>query len=699
MAELFLAQQPPHEELLVIKRILPYLAEEPEFVQMFLDEARIAAQLHHPNLVQLFELGSLGESIFIAMEYLAGVDLRRILSEETKFNAAVPYAVAARICAQVAAGLDYAHMSTGVDGRPLELIHRDVSPQNVMVGYDGSVKLVDFGIAKAGAFMERSKPGVIKGKFLYLSPEQVAQERLDHRTDIFALGVMLYEITTGRSPFVRPTTEGILYAIRFENPSPPHLLRNDYPPELSRIVMRCLTKDRDARYQRAAEVQEELEYLLDSGALRQSDDVADYVARLLGEEEERTVLHIPVSKPQGDTRVSSPGGLTARPARRPSAEALPSVAVDDEPRTQMARPRELLAALPPFGGEEEEDEPTAIRTVPGRLGALPGGGGPLSRAPVLPPSPPEESTVDERPARPAASARRPTGSGRKASATPSPQPVVDRRRATPVFDEEASVTPATVSGRGPVRASPPGFDEDFQADAEDVEPSGLEPEDDESTAGFSNITQTDPGPAPRARGRGLLVALFVSLLLAVGGGAAWLFWLEPLLQPAAPPPATALVPEVPVAPGASADPVEQGDSEPSPGELPTPGTGAAEPAPEPGTAEASGAESGSGQEETAAGSAQEAAESGSAQVETAAGVAGAASAALLAAGAVEGQPGNGPSAAQVAEPPTPPTKIPVLFKAPSRTDIRVVGKRRVKANTSLSLPPGEKLRIRYRCPG
>ncbi|MFY0574651.1 protein kinase domain-containing protein [Cystobacter fuscus] len=201
MAELFLAQEPPSPELLVIKRILPYLTEEPEFVQMFLDEARIAAQLHHPNIVQVFGLGRINESIFIAMEYVEGVDLRRILAEETRFSAAVPYAVAARICAQVAAGLEHAHNSKGVDGRPLGLIHRDVSPQNVMVAYNGQVKLVDFGIAKAEAFAERSKPGVIKGKFLYLSPEQVMQEKLDHRSDIFALGVMLYEITTGRSPF------------------------------------------------------------------------------------------------------------------------------------------------------------------------------------------------------------------------------------------------------------------------------------------------------------------------------------------------------------------------------------------------------------------------------------------------------------------------------------------------------------------
>ncbi|RKG99453.1 serine/threonine protein kinase, partial [Corallococcus sp. CA047B] len=306
MAELFLAHKPPSQELVVIKRILPYLSEEPEFVQMFLDEARIAAQLHHPNVVQVHELGKEGDNIFICMEYVEGVDLRRVLVEEAKFGSCLPYGVAARICAYIASGLDHAHFSRGVDGRPLELIHRDVSPQNVMISYDGRVKLVDFGIAKAGAFMERSKPGVIKGKFLYLSPEQIMQERLDHRADIYALGVMLYEITTGKQPFSRQTTEGILYAIRHEEATPPHLVRPDYPEELSRIVMRCLVKDRTQRYQRASAVRADLDAFLASGVLKQSLDIPHYIARLLGEADERTVLHIPPAKRAGRHEATVP---------------------------------------------------------------------------------------------------------------------------------------------------------------------------------------------------------------------------------------------------------------------------------------------------------------------------------------------------------------------------------------------------------
>ncbi|WP_227027937.1 serine/threonine-protein kinase [Corallococcus soli] len=360
MAELFLAHKPPSQALVVIKRILPYLSEEPEFVQMFLDEARIAAQLHHPNVVQVHELGKEGDNIFICMEYVEGVDLRRVLVEEAKFGGSMPYGVAARICAYIAAGLDHAHFSRGVDGRPLELIHRDVSPQNVMISYDGRVKLVDFGIAKAGAFMERSKPGVIKGKFLYLSPEQIMQERLDHRADIYALGVMLYEITTGKQPFSRQTTEGILYAIRYEEATPPHLVRPDYPEELSRIVMRCLVKDRTQRYQRAADVRADLDAFLASGVLKQSLDIPHYIARLLGEADERTVLHIPPAKRAGRHEATVP---LPPPPPRPPPPPVPDLPEDTAARTLPLTDdvEDTAARTSPLMDDVED---TAARTLP-----------------------------------------------------------------------------------------------------------------------------------------------------------------------------------------------------------------------------------------------------------------------------------------------------------------------------------------------
>ncbi len=289
MAELYLAKDVEAKRLVVIKRILPYLAQQAEFVQMFLDEARIAAQLHHPNIIQVYELGSLEDSIFLAMEFVEGVDLRKILQAELARRRLVPPTIAASLTATLCSGLDYAHKRKGSDGQPLGIIHRDVSPQNLMVGFKGEVKLVDFGIAKATAFMERSQPGIIKGKFLYLSPEQLAQERVDHRADIFAVGTMLYEVTTGRSPFFKPTTEGVIYAIRAEDPPAPHVVSRNVPVEISQVVMRCLMKDRTKRYQHAGEIQADLESYLHQVRFG-PDEVREYVSKLFGADEERTQL-------------------------------------------------------------------------------------------------------------------------------------------------------------------------------------------------------------------------------------------------------------------------------------------------------------------------------------------------------------------------------------------------------------------------
>ncbi len=727
MAELFLAQEPPRSELVVIKRILPYLSEEPEFVQMFLDEARIAAQLHHPNVVQVFELGRIDESIFIAMEYVEGVDLRRILAEEAKFSSQVPYAVAARICAQVASGLDHAHNSKGVDGRPLGLIHRDVSPQNVMVAYDGSVKLVDFGIAKAEALAERSKPGVIKGKFLYLSPEQVMQEKLDSRSDIFALGVMLYEITTGRSPFGRPTTEAILYAIRFEMPSPPHLIRDDYPQELSRIVMKCLTKDRNQRYQRASQVQADLEALLASGTMRGSDDVSAYIARLLGEEEERTMLHVPIpASKKGAAPAPQPAGLSARPARRNSAENLPLAGDPDdvESATEMARPRDILAAAAaapadpsPTGpiplGDEEEDEATAISTLPGR------NAGPLappvpSRA--LPRLPNPDSTVEERPSRAVASSLPRAAPARKSPLSSPSVASLDRRRGPPVEpdepDDEASqsvsLTPATVNSRVPVRASFLSREDDSQVEdsrgdtqsevsdllelsTQPQRASRMDPDDDESTAGYGGHTQTQTETQSRPERRrsrmGVLLVAVVTLMLVIAAAAAWLFLLDPARPGASEAPVgeASAVEETP--PAATAD-------NPPPTEPPA-ATGETPPS-EPASATASATAS-PGQEQ---GSAPPTSTPPTATAPTPGAEQGSGAAPVVA---------KPPSATGVATqgsdtgtqsptPVKPPSEVSVLFKAPARTSLRVVGGQSVKPNDSLRLAPGM-VRIEYRCPG
>jgi serine/threonine-protein kinase len=274
MAELFLARDGHSGELRVIKRILPYLSGELEFVQMFLDEARISAQLHHENIIRLFELGKLEDSIFIEMEFVDGVDLRKLLQRAAKLGGSVPVGMAAWVAARVCDGLQYAHDRVGLDGRPLEIVHRDVSPQNVMVGFDGQVKLVDFGIARAGA---------LTGKTHYLSPEQLAADRIDRRADLFALGTLLYELTTGKNPFLRSSAEATIRAIQGEDAPPLDRVHPECPAELSRIVMKCLSRDRERRYQQADEIAADLDRFIAGNGRVDREDVSRYVKAIFVE--------------------------------------------------------------------------------------------------------------------------------------------------------------------------------------------------------------------------------------------------------------------------------------------------------------------------------------------------------------------------------------------------------------------------------
>ncbi len=353
MAELFLARDTRNGKLVVLKRILPYLAEEAEFVRMFLDEARIAAALQHPGIVELYELGHLEGATFISMEWVDGIDLRKVLQKEQERGGAVPPGVAAWLVARLCEALHHAHAARDPEGMPLGIIHRDVSPQNVMVSFDGGVKLVDFGIAKATAWMSRSKPGVIKGKFLYLAPEQLTTEPLDHRTDLFALGTMLYELTTGQSPFYRTSTEAVIYSIRMEDPDPPGTVRPGYPDTLAAIVARCLVKDRDRRYQSAGEIADDLEDFLRTEEPTSRSDVVQYVASLFGDTSERTSIYIPpnAQAPRTTSRTDPSSPLQG-----------PFDAISDEHTVPLSSPALPRSAMPE--GRRETGEMSEIDAPP-----------------------------------------------------------------------------------------------------------------------------------------------------------------------------------------------------------------------------------------------------------------------------------------------------------------------------------------------
>jgi len=282
MAEVYLARQSGpagFEKECVIKRILPSLAADQQFVNMFLDEARIAARLSHPNIVQIFDLGSIGEGdYFLAMEHVHGVDLQQIEEAEAHRGGRIPLAIAVRICSNVAEGLEHAHRATDGRNQPLGLVHRDVTPSNVIVSFDGVGKILDFGIAKAVAKKGRTEVGVIKGKIPYMSPEQVQGEPLDYRSDIFSLGTMLYELTTGHKPFEGEGPADLSMKILHDEPRPPEFYVDRYPPALTEVIARAMAKRPAGRFQSARELHEELEeFLLHSGIRCTSHDVAAYL--------------------------------------------------------------------------------------------------------------------------------------------------------------------------------------------------------------------------------------------------------------------------------------------------------------------------------------------------------------------------------------------------------------------------------------
>ncbi len=263
MAELFLAIQKSSfgfEKLVVIKCILPEIAEKPELVEMLLHEARTVAALSHPNIVQIFDVGEAQGRHFIAMEHAHGEDLRAIVRQmRAHGQKAFPLEAAIAIVSAAALGLAHAHEQHDLSGRPLGVVHRDVSPQNIVVTYNGEVKLVDFGIVQSTRFDETKSLGQLKGKIPYMSPEQARGEKTDARSDVFSLGIVLFELTTGKRLFKAPSEYEALKLICDHDYPLPRDIRPDYPASLERIVMRALAKDRAQRYATARELGQDLD--------------------------------------------------------------------------------------------------------------------------------------------------------------------------------------------------------------------------------------------------------------------------------------------------------------------------------------------------------------------------------------------------------------------------------------------------------
>src|SRR3954466_11150948 len=261
MAEVFIAESAGIEgfkKQVAIKRVLPALSEKKRFIAMFLDEARLSAHLSHSNVAQVFDIGVGDNAYFIVMEYVDGADLKAVIEYQKKSGKTFPVEAACLIAVKICEGLTYAHELQGNDGVHLNIVHRDMSPPNVLITKHGEVKIVDFGLAKASSQLEKSEAGIIKGKFSYLSPEAAQGLEVDHRTDIFAVGIILWEMLAGRRLFMGDTDFATVKQVQQAVIPPPSQINKAGPKDLERILARALARDPSARYNSARDLARDL---------------------------------------------------------------------------------------------------------------------------------------------------------------------------------------------------------------------------------------------------------------------------------------------------------------------------------------------------------------------------------------------------------------------------------------------------------
>jgi hypothetical protein len=289
MAEVFKAKRSGvegFEKVVALKRILPHLSENKEFLTMFVDEAKMVAGLTHPNIVQIFDLGRIDASYYIAMEYVHGHDLRSIIKRARNKGLRMPLDLSLRVVSQVCSALEYAHRKKDESGQHMEIVHRDVSPQNILISFEGDVKLADFGIAKAATKASKTERGALRGKLLYMSPEQAWGRQIDGRSDVFSCGIVLYEMVTEQKPFTGGDSETtILEMVRKCVITPPRDVNPRVPESLDRVIMKALARDPDERYQDAGQMQRGIEKILRERPPVTTRDLARFLELLYDRQE------------------------------------------------------------------------------------------------------------------------------------------------------------------------------------------------------------------------------------------------------------------------------------------------------------------------------------------------------------------------------------------------------------------------------
>ncbi len=331
------------EKLIAVKRILPHLTIEKELVDSFIDEAKLAALLHHQNIVQIYDFGSVEKSYFIAMEYLFGKDLKQVTEKAKQKGGQLDLGNALHIVSRIASGLHYAHNLKDFQGKPLNIIHRDISPQNVFITYEGDVKIVDFGIAKAATQSSMTQVGMIKGKVAYMSPEQADGKLIDYRSDIFSLGIILYELVTGKRMFQGDTMQ-ILSKVRMAEFIPPDQLVTGLPAKLYDILGQALAKDPEGRYQSCNDMLADLEECMYALSRRPTTrSLSEYMKGLFaGEiaEEEKAMSDV-----AGDHSAAGP-----EPASPVPTQKIAEKRVEEPPSREEKKPGRKGLILAAVGG-------------------------------------------------------------------------------------------------------------------------------------------------------------------------------------------------------------------------------------------------------------------------------------------------------------------------------------------------------------
>jgi TonB family protein len=362
------------QKIVAIKKILPHLSDNQEFIEMFVDEAKLAAQLNHNNIVHIYDLGKIGNSFYIAMEYVDGHDLKTILKRAHDRDSPLGVEIALFVTSKVAAALDYAHRKRDYDEKEMSLVHRDVSPQNVLISQDGDIKLCDFGIAKAATKASHTQVGALKGKIQYMSPEQAAGKPIDRRSDIFALGTLLFEMLTGRKLFTGDSEISILEQVREARGVPPSQFNDEVTAQIDRVVFKAHEKDPASRYQTAGDMARDIDAILyEFRPTPTSADLAIYMHRIWSDEPARPKMEESEPVAERDDSELKP----ARTVAAVAAAAAPHAVVAEGPRAPSTPPGGSAMPAwegPSIGTRETKGLPVVPIAIAAVLVAALGGG-------------------------------------------------------------------------------------------------------------------------------------------------------------------------------------------------------------------------------------------------------------------------------------------------------------------------------------